>query len=242
MPHQSYMPSTNEGVGNMLTVFNNNIQANSNALATKYGVTSDEINRVAQAQSVWMWFDAVLAMARGWGTSLTASRDALFTGVPGASDPMPDSPVLPPVPNAGGPPPGPAVIEHAFFTFFGDLVARIKHNAHYDVADGKLLGIEGAAQPPPNPAVVPVAHAETLTAGHPEVSCVKGVFQGYDVFLTRPGQVRRNVGFSTARRFVVSEPLPAPGVAEVWIFEVMYRYKNAAFGQMSQPVNVTVRG
>ena len=47
---------------------------------------------------------------------------------------------------------------------------------------------------------------------------------------------------TTTRRFVVEEPLPAPGTAEVWVFEVQYRYGNKPFDQISQPINLTVRG
>jgi hypothetical protein len=42
--------------------------------------------------------------------------------------------------------------------------------------------------------------------------------------------------------FTVEEPLPASGTAEIWIFEAQYRYQNQPFGQVSQPLNLTVRG
>ena len=129
-----------------------------------------------------------------------------------------------------------------FFIFFSSLAARIKAHENYDPADGILLGIEGAQIPAPDPATVPVLTGDLFTSGHPELTCVKGPFQGYDAYLTRPGQPRKLIGFSTARRYNVTEPLPAPGVAEIWIFEVQYRYQNQPFGQMSQPLNLTVRG
>ena len=34
----------------------------------------------------------------------------------------------------------------------------------------------------------------------------------------------------------------APGTAEVWIFEVQYRFQDQPFGQFSQPLNLTLRG
>ena len=238
MSTKTYMPSTNEGVGNMLTAFATNIPA----LSAKYGVSDDDMQRVTQAQLVWGWFEDALVMARGWAASLTASRDALFTGAAGTVDAMPTIPALPPVPTIDFPPVKGVSIEHDFFTFFGALVSSIKKNQHYDPADGRLLGIEGAAQPKPQPGVVPVAHVEVYTSGHPEVSCVKGQFQGFKVFLTRPGGARREIGTSLSRRFVVNEALPAPGTAEVWNFEVQYIYGNEAFGQLSAPASVTVRG
>ncbi len=221
----------------MLTAFAANIPG---ALATKYNVTDEEIGRVTQAQIVWVWFDGVLAIARAWAVSLTASRDALSTGAQGTFDPMPGLPTLPKAPTL---PSGvPVQIEHSFFTFFAALVSRIKRDPHYDVADGTLLGIEGTAQPRPLPSVVPVASVALVTAGHPEVTCPKGQFQGFKVFLTRPGQPSKDLGLSLSRHFEVTEPLPAAGTAEIWSSGVQYVYQNAPFGQMSQPVSITVRG
>ncbi len=96
---------------------------------------------------------------------------------------------------------------------------------------------------PPDPqTTIPKLTGDLYTSGHPELTCQKGVFQGYTVWLTRPGQARKQIGFSLSRRYVVEEPLPAPGTAEIWTFEAQYRYQNAAFGQISQPLNLTVRG
>lgn len=97
--------------------------------------------------------------------------------------------------------------------------------------------------PPPNPATTtPRLTGEIFTSGHPELSCKKGIFQGYTVFLTRPGGTTKELGFSTGRRFNVTEPLPATGTAEIWTFEAQYRYQNAPFGHVSQPLSLTVRG
>ena len=240
MANRTYMPNTTAGIGAMLNAFASNIPG---ALATKYGVTAAEIQSVTQAQMVWGWFDDALGIARGWSASLTAQRDALSTGTPGTFDPMPTPAVLPAVANLPGTnPPTPVQVEHAFFTAFAALVSRIKRNPHYDPADGKLLGIEGAPVPPPSPSVVPVPTVALVTAGHPEVSCTKGVFQGFKVFLTRPGQAQKDLGVSLGRHFEVTEPLPAAGTAEIWSFVVQYVYGNVPFGQMSAPVTVTVRG
>jgi hypothetical protein len=111
------------------------------------------------------------------------------------------------------------------------------------VADGQLLGIEGAEVTPPNPATTtPYLTGEIFTSGRPELSCKKGVFHGFLVWLTRPGETKKEIGFSTGRRFNMTEPLPAPGTAEVWIFEVQYRYQDLPFGHVSQPLSLTVRG
>ena len=121
-------------------------------------------------------------------------------------------------------------------------MAKIKENQIYDPADGDLMGIEGAQIPPPSQSIVPVVTGDLFHSGQPELTCKKGVFQGYSVWLTRPGQAKKALPFSTARRYTVEEPLPAAGTAEVWTFEVQYRYQNAPFGQISQPLELTVRG
>jgi hypothetical protein len=74
--------------------------------------------------------------------------------------------------------------------------------------------------------------------GQPELTCKKGPFQGYDIWLRRPGQEPGHIGFSLSRNY--REPPPAPGTAEIWTFEV--QYQNASFGRKSQPVSLTVRG
>ena len=221
----------------MLLAFDTNINASGGALATKYTVSPAELARVTQARLVWAWFQDALGAARDWAQSLTQTRDTMTSAPQSAAVPLPGGPMLPAVP------PGPALLEPGFFIFFSSLAARIKANENYDPADGTLLGIEGAQIPAPVAATtVPVLTGDIFTSGHPELTCVKGPFQGYDAYLTRPGQARKSIGFSTARRYNVTEPLPAPGVAEIWIFEVQYRYQNQPFGQMSQPLSLTVRG
>jgi hypothetical protein len=226
----------------LLVAFDTHIGANGGALATKYRLTADQLTRVHQARLVWQWFLDALGVARRWAASLTETRDSMQTGEPGAPEPLPGLPTLPPVPQLDpGPPSVPAQLEPGFFPFFSDLVAGIKSAENYDPADGVLLGIEGGEIQPPDPQILPLLTGE-MVGGKPELTCRKGDFQGYTVWLARPGQARRQIGFSTARRYVVEEPLPAPGTAEVWVFEVQYRYKDAPFGQVSQPFHLTVRG
>ena len=102
--------------------------------------------------------------------------------------------------------------------------------------------IEGTAQPKPAPSVTPRPTVGLVTAGHPEVTCTKAVYQGSKVWLTRPGQAQKDLGISLGQHFEVAEPHPAAGTAEIWSFVVQYVYGNAPFGQMSQPVSTTVRG
>ena len=170
----------------------------------------------------------------------------MLTGAQTGTVPIPGGPALPAnptyVPLPTGPSPVAALLDPGFFVFFLALVARIKSSLNYDPADGVLLGIEGAEIAPPAMTIVPVVLSDLFHSGHPGLTCKKGVFDGYSVWLTRPGQAKKLIGFSTSRHYEVGEPLPAAGTAEIWIFEVQYRYKGAAFGQVSQPLDLTVRG
>jgi hypothetical protein len=243
MRRKPYMPKTTDGIGQMLVAFDTNINANAKALAIKYNVADADLTRISQAAMVWQWFMQALSSARVWSRSLTETRDRMVAAAQNGTQPLPGGPMLPAVPDLPGPPPSPAQLEPGFFTFFTGLVAQIKNADNYDVADGQLLGIEGAEMQPPDPATtIPHLTGEIFTSGQPEISCTKGVFQGFDVLLTRPGQARKVIGFSNGRRFNVPEPLPAPGMAEVWKFEAQYRYQDQPFGQISQPLNLTVWG
>ena len=74
------------------------------------------------------------------------------------------------------------------------------------------------------------------------MSCTKGIYQGFKVWLTHPGQAQKDLGISLGRHFEVPETLPPAGTAEIWSSMVQHVYQNAPFGQMSQPVTITVRG
>lgn len=64
MRSTSYLPNTNEGIGNLLTAFSSGIAADDGALADKYGVTPAEVISVTQAASVWNWFEGATTIAR----------------------------------------------------------------------------------------------------------------------------------------------------------------------------------
>ena len=227
----------------MLLAFDTNISAGGGALALKYHLTASELTRVHQASLVWGWFQDALVSARSWAQSLTQMRDAMTNAPQGTSLPMPGGPTLPVVPTLPGPPVTPVLLEPGFFDLFNSLATRIKAAENYDIADGILLKIEGTEIPEPIASdTMPVLTGDIFTSGHPELTCVKGVFQGYQVYLTRPDIARRLIGTSLTRRYNVMEPLPAPGTAEVWTFEVQYLYQNEPFGHVSQPLVLTVRG
>jgi hypothetical protein len=242
MARKPYRPQTEQGFEQLLVAFDTNINADSGALAAKYSVSTADLDRIHQARLVWGWFMEAIGVARHWPISLTETRDMLLDAPLGPVQPLPGGPTLPPPPLIGPSPGSPVQLEPGFFFFFFALIAQIKKAPNYEEADGIRLGIEGPVIDKPDESIVPLLTGEIFSSGHPELTCKKGVFQGYTVWLTRPGQPKKEIGFSTGRRFNVTEPLPAAGMAEVWTFEVQYRYQGQPFGQVSQPLNLTVRG
>jgi len=154
--------------------------------------------------------------------------------------------VLPAVPTIvpeGGGAAVPVELEPGFFDFLGRLVGQIKDSAVYDAAtDGALLKIEGAVIPPPDQSIVPVVQSKLAASGRPVTVVKKAPFQGYTVKVARGSAPPVEAGFSSARDYELPLPLPPAGTAEVWTVQVQYRYKNAPFGQWSQPLEITVRG
>ncbi len=185
---------------------------------------------------------AVLALIRGASVSLTQKRDCMMVGPAAPEESLPADPTLPPMPQLPTARRKTPRSIPGFFDFLTRLVGRIKEALDYDLADGVLLGIAGSEMPAADSAIVPQLEAVIRTSGKPELTCKKGIFQGYNVWLARSGGEKKNIGFSSSRHFMVEEPLPAAGVAEVWNFEVQSRYKDAPFGQVSQPFGITVRG
>ena len=115
------------------------------------------------------------------GAKPDGERDEMISS-PAAAMAVPGGPTLPANPgyvsvtSPGGTPPVAAQLEPGFFDFFSGIVARIKDNQIYGMADGNLLGIEGAEIPPPDPAIVPVVTGDLFHSGQPELTCKKGVF------------------------------------------------------------------
>lgn len=242
MARQPYLPKTDAGILQMLTSFYTNATNNGGALATKYSLAAGDLARITQAQIVWGWFLGQLDALRNAAQGFTQTRDEMFTGT-GAPVDIQTIIQLATVPNhLDGTVMVPSQLDPGFFPWFFNLVQGIKTAPDYDVADGVLLGIEGAEQPAPDPNIVPILTGDLSGSGQPILTCKKGQFQGWDIYLTKPTQAKRKIGFSTSRHWTCDEPLPAAGTAEIWTFEVQYRYQDAPFGMRSTPLPLTVRG
>lgn len=242
MAREYWMPSTDAAVAAMLGQFTTNAAADSGALATKYSLSDAELARIAQAAAVTAWFLTNTETLRGRAQQFTQLRGQMDTGS-GAAFAIPTIIQLPEPPShlsAGVL--TPSLLDPGFFPWFIGRVGELKKSSVYVVSDGEALGIEGTQVAPPSSSTKPLLTGDVSGSGEPILTCKKGVFQGFEVFLTRPGQAKKSVGFSTGRHFTVAEPLPAAGTAEVWTFEVQYRYQGDPFGLRSDPLPLTVRG
>lgn len=238
MKHQPYLPDDEAGVQAVLVALDTNLPG---VLATKYGVDAAQLLRLRHGRYAFGWFIAAIPVARQWSQSLTDTRDSMEAGPAGPLQPLPGLPVLPPAPTFGEPPVT-AQLEPGFFEFLGRLVQGIKDHADYDPADGTLLKIVGAEVPPPDSQIVPEVKWEIGPGGRPVIIVKKTPFQGYRVLAAISPAPLVEVGFSTNRKFELPLPMPAPGQAAVWRVQVQYRYQNAPFGQMSQIIEIPVRG
>lgn len=242
MAHQPYLPKDENGINDLLVALDTNLPG---ALATKYEVTAEQLFRLHQGRLVYGWFLDSLEGARAWSESMTNARDRMQDDAPGDFDPLPGLPVLAAAPTivpVGGPPAVPVQLEPGFFDFLGRLVQQIKSSELYDSNDGVLLKIVGAEVAPPAEDIQPTVKHKFAPSGRPVTVVKKTPFQGYDVKVSRGGAPAVAAGFATAREYEIPLALPPAGTAEVWTVQVQYRYRNAPFGQWSQPLEMTVRG
>lgn len=240
MKHQPYLPKDDLSVQALLNTFDNNL---SSTLATKYGITADQRARLHAGTLGFDWFLAAQDVARHWSQSITTARERMFAASGAAGDAMPGLPTLPTVPTVtSGGSTLPITIDPGFFDFLGRLVGQIKGHDAYDPEDGALLGIIGAEVPPPDDQIIPQIRWKIGPSGRPLLSVKKATFQGYTVFAARGNAAIAEVGFSSARDYELTLPLPAAGTAEKWKVQVQYRLKNLPFGQRSAIVEIPVNG
>ena len=241
MKHESYLPREDAGISTLLMTLNNGL---TNAMATKYNLTAEQRWRLKQAGLAFDHLLAVSTILADARQGFTALREGMFLGGEG-STPIPIGPTLPAVPTieplvAGAP--VPVEVEAEFFDFLGRVVAQIKQAENYDRADGETLGIIGPEVPPPSSDIKPQPKVKIGPSGKPVVTCKKSPFQGYQVEVARGTGTFADAGFATAREYEIPLPLPPAGQTETWKIRVQYRLQNALFGQLSDALEIDVRG
>ena len=236
--HTYFWPPDAEGKRDWLVHWNVTITS---TLITKYGIASADITYLQNAEPVLNYLIEIKTVADTWSQSITEKRDGMFSLPPSTTLTLPADPALPAPPIAAG---GATLnIVCGLDATVARIAAQIKRNPAYDVADGELLGIEGPAIPPPDPATTkPELSAKIVTGGVPELRVKLSPFRSWELWADFGTGTFAMVQVALHSRLLCGHPLPAAGQSAVWKFKAIYRDGNAHFGQFSDVLPVTVSG
>ena len=227
-----YLPSTDEERSNWLK----NFSAKLPQYADKYGVDAEETETIGDMAQ---WFAAILDYQRqftSFVSTVTAYKNALRNGLDkGATLNVLQVPT-PPLPKMPAQP--------GIFEYVASVVNTIKSARNYSVADGKDLGIEGAAVVLPDPAtLVPELKVAKGNGGHPELKWGKQQMPQLEICVDRgEGRGWESLVTSSQSRYLDQYELPAAGKSALWQYKAIYRKKDAPIGQWCDPVPTTVMG
>ncbi len=216
-------------------------QAMTQELQTKYSVSAADITYLVRSRIVLKYLIDVMQAAANWAESTTQRRDSIFSLPQSVVLDMPVAPILPTLPTDG---------VDVILTFACGLDAvmtrvasEIKGKPNYDVADGDVLGIEGALILPPSPATTkPMLKAKIVSGGCPELGVKLTPFKSWELWADfgTGTFVLHQVGMKS--KMLCEQALPATGQSAVWKFKAIYREGNAQFGQFSDVATVLVGG
>ena len=204
------------------------------AHAATLGLKPEQIAaQAADAVAYEYWVHCTNIMHQD-GVQFTAWKNLMRFGGTPSMDHEPGVPVLP---DAVPP------VDPGIETRFRALVQLIKNHSNYNESIGAALGIEGADQPPLDPATfLPVL---TLRINGNRVEVGWG-WQGYQAYVDLLEiQVDRNDG----KGYVVLTFDPTPGYTDLtpfpvvpakWTYRAIYRVGEVQVGQWSSPVSITV--
>ena len=212
-------------------------------LATKYGVTSAELERLHDFRLWHDWTFAVLDSIRAKSESYTAFRDDLSYGKSVPQGPLtpPPAVTLPAQPVKGAPPVAIVPVADGF-GFVASLAARIKGHADYSSADGDLLGLEGPQIPEPDATTTqPLLKAVIATGGKVEIQWKKLGFTGVRIEVDRGNGQWVFLDMDTKPHYQDAAS-PAPGATILWKYRAIYLEGDQPFGQWSSPVSIAVTG
>ena len=201
--------------------------------APTLGLTPADV-AAAQADADYMGYCIYnLPIIKSYTQNVTNYKDLLRYGKGSeVAGPFPTQPVLDPAPIAVA-----ANIENRFRL----LIQRITHSPAYTTAMGEDLGIEAPVTPFNPQDGKPTFSISLSSGGHPNIKWVKGKFQGVEIWKdSGNGWQRLDKDFSPD--FIDKSPLPAVGQSAVWMYKMVYLYKDDIVGSYSDEVSVTVTG
>ena len=240
MAKKTYLPIKEADRKTFLANLDDNLPG---ALATKYGIVTTELDRLHDFRLWYDWTFAVLDSIRAKAEGYTGFRDDVAYGKSVPQGPLTPPPAftLPAQPTKGTPPV--AIIPLADgFGFVGSLANRIKGHADYAVADGNILGLEGAEIPEADPSTTkPALKLVITTGGKVEVQWKKSGFTGVRIEVDRGNGQWVFLDIDTKPHYT-DETRPATGTTVLWKYRAIYLKGDQVFGQWSDVVSIAVTG
>jgi len=155
-----------------------------------------------------------------------------------------DAEADPPAPITWALPPGtPAEVPPGIAKFIRDIRREVVGLTNYAKADGEALGFEGATVMPISPYLVkPVLQAFAAANNNHFSAVVSGREDSdmWELWIQRKGGNWTLHGTYTGKSVDATVPLTVPGEPEQIMARVQLRLKNQDYGQVSEPVYVTL--
>ncbi|MFN7119509.1 MAG: hypothetical protein ACK4TA_22125 [Saprospiraceae bacterium] len=230
MTHDYYLPANDEERG----IWLNNFAGKLPQYAHKYAITPDELSDITKSAAYFDAFIKYRNQLTAFQKSLTEHRNAVADGLSNGTvlpPPTPPAMLLPePVPMG-------------IFKRVRALVGRIKAHVNYSEADGRDLGLIGAAQPAKDfNTAKPYILLQLVAGGRPEVLWNRQGMSALEIQKHTGDGKWRTLTLDTVPNYIDREPLPPSGQSEVWYYRAIYHYKDERVGQWSDEVRITVTG
>lgn len=168
--------------------------------------------------------------------SFTAYKDLLRTGKGGGI--LGALPALTVYPTVPAPPP---VCLANLESLFRDVIQQCVKSGNLTEDIAKALGIFEEVATSSLETGTPDLSLKLMSAGHPTLHTTIVDYDGFEIWKdSGTGFVFLNV--SSSPNFNDTSALPAVGVEVIWIYKIIYRYKDVQIGNWSNTISVAVKG
>lgn len=201
----------------------------------KYLILGTEKTKLA-AIAAWVeyWVEARHSFDES-SKQLTSYFNTIVGNDPSADPPSPFTLALPPG--------TPAEVEPGIEKYIRDIRREVVGSTNYAKADGEAMGFEGTTVAPISPTLVkPVLQAFAAANNNHFSAVVSGREESdmWELWIQRKGGNWTLHGTYTGKSIDVTVALTTPGEPEQIMARVQLRLKNQDYGQVSEPVYVTL--